>query len=153
MSIFRAIDVDNYPKEISSNCLAFALGQLKSVSSMSELYNLDYLLPIDKAFEKKVEGFGFDNLRRIHSIKELIENEYGFIVFGFKPYKVTLQISKISLTYYDFHVIRRELDGTWVHKPGWNANACIMQKTDWKNIYEEFDGKHVLFAMEGKPCF
>lgn len=153
MSIFRAIDIDNYPKNNSSNCLAFALGQLKSVSSMSELYNLDYLLPIDKAFEKKVERFGFDNLRRIHSIKELHENEYGFIVFGFKKYKISLEISKTFLNYYDFHVIRRELDGTWVHKPGWNANACIMQKSDWKNIYEEFDGKHVLFAMKGKPCF
>jgi len=98
---------DEWPLQLntSTNCLAFALGLpianpsifKISTSSFSKLSSLlDYLL--------SVSGLSY---RKLNSVKDADEDEY--IIQGYD--------SIIDNTYC-YHVIRRNLDGKWYHKPG-----------------------------------
>ncbi len=148
---FAAISPEQYPTKFSSgygtNCLAFALGITEPVRLHSSMYDLDSCSPIFAAFYKKFsELFGSsESLRQLNSIEEAKKNEYVFMVFDFTSY-ITKRYG-MEITLYDFHVARRELDGRWVHKPGWSESPCYINQQDWTGIFREFGERYVLFAL------
>lgn len=147
LKAFTPISVSQYPRNISTNCLAFSLGITKEIPESSDLYNLDANYTIETAFEKKVLDLVFTKPRHINSVHDLQPEEYAFMVFDFTPYIIWNPFLG-NMTFWDFHVIRRELDGTWVHKPGWHDTPEVVN--DWKAIHKEFGNKIVLFALAPK---
>ena len=129
---------------ISTNCLGFAIGICEPVNKTSYEYDLDGRLSISEAFTKKVTELGFEVPRQIDSVEEAKDNEFVLLVFDFTPHTINYPFVG-HVTYYDYHVVRRELDGTWVHKPGWYKPPCKV--TNWEELVEEFGRKYVLFAF------
>ena len=147
---FAAISPEQYPTKFprgyGTNCLAFALGITKPVRLFSSTYDLDSRLDIRVAFESKFsEFFDTKNLRFLNSIDDAKPNEYLFMVFDFTSY--TTKRYGMEITLYDFHVVRRELDGCWVHKPGWSEEPCYLNQNDWTGIFREFGERYVLYAL------
>lgn len=128
------LDISNWPYELSTytNCLAFACGfnfpdYNKNIFVPPE--NIDIVDYIEYIF--KVSNL----LYRKISSHEAENDEY------------IIQIRKTSFG--NFHVIRRELDGTWVHKQGWyNAPKQIL---DWKYINTLFPHTVCIFAVKKRP--
>ena len=142
----RPIGIEKFPN-ISTNCVGFAIGNTTEVKEAKSNYDLDFKYPIDEAFKVKLSELGYStsNLRKIESLEDANPDEFIFKIYGFNKYTVIR--FGIRIPYYDFHVVRRELDGTWVHKPGWNDAPCIITESDWPSIHEEFGEKFVLFAL------
>ena len=148
---FTPIPVCQYPRKLSTNCLAFSLGLVEEIPKSSLLYNLDHSYSIATAFAKKVKEFGFAEPRRIENLDDLRVGEYAFMVFDYTPYTVNYPFVG-PVTLWNFHVVRRELDGTWVHKPGWKDEPTeIKSDKEWDDLKKEFGTKWVLFALaQGK---
>jgi len=118
------LDIDDWPCEVSSrtNCLAFALG-LPYPDMHHSLFTIQNY-PFSDA-KTLLELFLKElNLvfRKIDSIEEAHIDEYILQVYE----------RKTANSKY-FHVIRRNLDGKWVHKPGWNRGPCEI--TFWEYFY------------------
>lgn len=153
----KPISISNFPANIITNCFGFAIGDTESLETKDSQtkFNMDGSLPIDKAFYQKLEELGYDELpRQISTVEEANPGEYVLEVFDFTKYTYrTPFMGELDdpIVYYDFHVIRREPDGTWVHKPGWKDQPCKIQTAaDWNDIYNEFGCKYVLFAVTAK---
>lgn len=136
------ISLAEFPS-ISTNCIGFSLGICEPVRSSSSKFDLDSTYPIEIAFQKKVKELGYEPPRQIASVNEAKENEYVLLVFDFTPYTVNSWGTKV--TFADFHVVRRELNGSWVHKPGWKESPC--EVNNWEELFKEFGRKYVLFAF------
>lgn len=148
---FKAISIEEYPKQFvegyGTNCFAFALGITEPVRKHLLTYDLNSSLSIDLAFMRKVEELGFGSIpRKIISVDDAKPNEYVFLVFDFTYYNTN--VFGMEVTLMDFHIVRRELDGSWVHKPGWDENPCKLEEADWTGIFREFGNKYVLFALQ-----
>lgn len=151
MPKFNPISISNYPHfsgKMSIPCLGFALGEVKPIMKNSSKYNLDDSCSIGEAFLKKISELEIEiTLRQINSVDEAIDGEYIFMVIGFTKYWQYNFIYGDYIPLSDFHVLRRELDGSWVHKPGWDDDPCeIKSQADWDSIFQEFGSKYVLFA-------
>lgn len=139
------IDINNFPR-IETNCLGFALGLTNAVRQSQYIYNLDCNLPIAEAFLRKIEELGLKAPRLINSLEEATPKEFVLMVYDFTPYKVRDFFMRDYITYWDYHVVRREAGSNiWVHKPGWDEPPCEVE--DWKALEEEFGSKYVLFAF------
>lgn len=143
----RPLSLTDFP-EISTNCFGFAIGNTDSVKASQTIYNLREDYPISLAFVEKLKELGYENLpHQIASLDEAKENEYVFMVFDFTSFKVRNPF--VGWTEYKtYHVVRRNLDGTWVHKPGWHEPPCEIHDEDWHKIFNEFGKNYVLFALE-----
>ena len=141
------IAICNFPS-ISTNCLGFGIGNTTPVRESEELYVLDHHLPIAEAFLKKLTEMGYEDLpRQIQSVDEVKDGEYVIMVYDFTEYHVKNPFTGWE-THWDYHVVRRELNGTWVHKPGWYDQPCeIHTEAEWEAIYDEFGHEYVLFAV------
>lgn len=128
-----------------TNCLAFALGINRAKRKNGE-FNLEKTEePIEKVFLKKVKELGF-NPRQFKKIsKEHEEKTKGYIIriYGFEK-----EIGEDQKVYYDFHLIRRELDGQWVHKPGFFYQARPVTKEDWLAIFRKFGVSYISFVLD-----
>jgi len=140
------IAIHDFP-HISTNCFGFATGNTTPVKESEDLYNLDHRFPIAEAFLRKLSELGYEELpRQIQSVEEANDDEFVIMVFDFSAYPVYIPFMGWE-TAWDSHVVRREVDGTWVHKPGWDEPPCeIRTDADWEAIYKEFGRKYVLFA-------
>lgn len=147
----KPISIFDFPENVRTNCFGFAIGDTESIETLlaEEKFNIDNSLPIAEAFLKKLGELGYDELpRQIFSLDEALPSEYVLMLFDFTPYKIRIPFMDEYETLWDFHVVRRELNGSWVHKPGWKDKPCeICTETDWKAIYKEFGRKYVLFAV------
>lgn len=143
----RPLGLHEFPS-ISTNCFGFALGITNPVSKSESIYNLDHNFPIPEAFLQKVDELGYDlkQLRQINSINEAHDDEFVIKVFDFKPFQIRRPFVGWTL-YWTYHVVRRELDGTWVHKQGWDEPPCEIHDKDWPEIHKEFGKQYVLFAL------
>ena len=133
-------------KEIidGTNCLAFALGIYKPCEE-GEDYNLQNNIPIDKAFLNKVSKLGFDT-KKFRKIRTEDEAKVkGSIIRIYQFSKVTLSDGTNTD---DFHVIRREINGLWVHKPGFGYCPRVVSITDWMTIWSIYGNGFVSFAIE-----
>jgi len=141
------VSVENFPKEINANCLSFALGITESFGfSDAKLLDDTNPQPIGKSFISKVNSLGFDTsgFRQISSESEAeFGKDYIFKIYGFFEF-----LNECFGTYWvddgDYHICRRELDGSWVHKFGWDEPPCKIN--DWWEINNEYGDKYVLFA-------
>ncbi len=137
---FNPISIEDYP-DISSNCLAFVLGQTKEVASNSTFYNLSDTLPIEDAFLNKCKEFGI-KARNLNSIKDANSDEYVICIFS-------KMMHDKDETYREFHAIRRETDNKkWVHKVGWNNAPEIVTASALAVIESEFSSEPAIFALK-----
>lgn len=120
---------DKWPTEFNArtNCLAFQLGLTidlgKDYLELGRLVTPHITVDIQtlqKAYEQLLTEFGFE-WRKILRVDDTNNDEYVFQIYG--PFHSD------DYPYYDFHVIRRELDGTWVHKPTFGSYPEIIE---WK---------------------
>jgi len=151
----KPISISDFPATVSTNCFGFAIGDTKSYDTTFITptdFNMDGNFPIAKAFHKTLSFLGYDELpRQISSLEEAAPNEYVFMIFWNGQYLLQIPFSEEREKCWNYHIVRRELDGTWVHKPGWEDKPCqICTDADWEAIYQEFTRKHVLFAVVKK---
>lgn len=127
-------------KDNKANCMLFAFGTFRDKSKSILDYNLWGFrsTPIKEIVEEAGKKFGNIKLRKIISTNEAPENSY---IIGF-------YLKKTNDDYigYDYHFIRRELDGSWVEKPGWIEPACTANLAD---LRIEYGMDPVLFVVEG----
>lgn len=147
-NFIRPISISDFPANAYTNCLGFAVGYTDAMTNVDQ-FNLDEHFPIAESFERKLIELGYERLpRRIQEVSEAHDGEYVIMVFDFTPYRVKDFFLREWVTHMDFHVARREPDGTWVHKPGWKDKPCeIRTEADWEAIFNEFGRKYVLFAL------
>lgn len=128
-----------------TNCLAFAIGIKKPKRRKNQYSLIMSSEPIEILFLDKVKELGFDTkqFRRISRSQEEKEKGYIIRVYGFVP-EETLNCE----VYYDFHVIRREPDGTWVHKSGFYFRPKEISHEDWGLIFEKYGNRFVSFALD-----
>lgn len=152
----RPIAIQEFPS-VETNCLGFAIGYTAEVKESHSCFNLNSNLSIDEAFISKLIDLGYDisNLRKLENLEDAKSYEYIFKIIGFNwvsamvfDYDSFKYVPKLVA---DYHVVRREPDGTWVHKPGWKDIPCIIKDSDWVEIEEEFGKKFVLFALSNSP--
>lgn len=120
------LNCDEWPINLntSTNCLAFALGLpigkpdifKVSTSPFSKLEDLlEYLLSIS--------GLEY---RKLNCVKDAEEDEY--VLQGY---------DMICDNTYCYHVIRRNLDGKWYHKPGFLKGAIPIDRFSYMgNLYK-----------------
>lgn len=144
------IPYEAFPREREvvdgTNCLAFVLGIYEPKWGVErEQYNLAIDMPIEKAFLKKVRELGFDtkSFKRIQTEDE--EKVKGYVIRVYDFAKVKLNDGTIAE---DFHVIRREPNGKWFHKPGYGFYQRRVSKEDWIIILRHYGNRHVSFAIE-----
>lgn len=130
MPRINPISISDFP-EIPSNSLTFALGIQDNISASSDKYRLDKKLPARQAFLTKLSELGIFPLPKVlFSIEDIEKDEYAFLVFGGPG----------------FHVMRREPDGTWVHKNGLNESPCEVEDADWSRLFQH-SSEFALFAI------
>lgn len=145
----RPLNIKDFNPNPKSNCLAFAIGDTRNPDSFEDGFDLDHNFKIEEAFLKKLTQLGYDELpHQIEKIEDALPNEYVFLLFDWTEYNQKVPCLNFWVTSWDYHVARRELDGTWVHKPGWKDSPCeISSQEDWNSLYNEFGEKYVLFAL------
>lgn len=147
---YRPIPYEVFPQEREvvdgTNCLAFALGLYEPRwGAERDEYNLEIGMLIDKAFLKKVDELGFDKkkFKRIKTEDEVKVKGYVIRVYDF----VNVKLNDGTITA-DFHVIRREPDGKWFHKPGYGFYQRRVSIEDWIIILRQYSNGFVSFAIE-----
>lgn len=129
-----------------TNCLAFAMGIYEPKwGAERKQYNLEMGIPIEKAFLKKVRELGFDT-KKFKRIKTEDEEKWaGYVIRVYAFVKLKLEDGTITD---DFHVIRREPNGKWFHKPGYGYYQRRVSIEDWIIILRQYDNGFVSFAIE-----
>lgn len=151
----KPISIFDFPATVSTNCFGFAIGDTESLDTTfitPTKFNMDGNFPIAKAFHKTLSFLGYDELpRQISTLEEATPNEYIFMIFVDGKYSLQIPFMEEREVCWDYHIVRRELDGTWVHKPGWKDKPCeICTDADWEAIHNEFGHEYVLFAVMEK---
>lgn len=88
------------------NCLAWAFSQVLHANipyTHSRKFVLNYEKPIDIAFLEKAEEFGI-KLKKVSTLEELDQHEYGFLVFGYYLEEIRCNGYK-DYRHSDFHVV------------------------------------------------
>lgn len=138
---------DKWPEELreKTNCLAFALGLNIGDCDFGNLVYSNPEIPtptFSKIFERLLNELGLE-WRRIDSVEQSSSDEYVIQIYGFYP------VRRLFYTFMDFHVIRRELDGSWVHKPDFKE---LPSPIDWVDFRKEYPDNEIegIFAVR-KP--
>ncbi len=146
---FTPIPYNLFPNDVETingtNCLAFALGICKPRYENAE-YELDSAKSsIEAAFLEKVQELGFNpkKFRRIREEDEEKVKGYVIRVYDFANIKLA-----DGTTVQDFHVIRREPNGQWVHKPGFGYEPREISIQDWRVIFWRYGISFVSFAIK-----
>lgn len=147
---FNPINISDFPADLCTNCFGFALGDVQSLKGLfeSRKYNLDGNLTVAEAFKEKLTDLGYAKMpRQISTVEEAQPNEYVLMVVATDTCLVPNFFDKPDVCW-NAHIVRRELDGTWVHKPGWKEQPCEVKTEDWESvIFDEFGHEYVLFAV------
>ena len=140
------LSANDYPY-VHTNCLAFALGLTLTdideiiYAKIGSISGIPCRL-IRPAFLMDCWTLGL-NCRIIYNQKEVHPDEHLIKVYGFVPVKLGY-----GLRYpYGFHIIRRNLDGTWEHKPGY---VLPPEKVRWDRLESEFGTESKMFAISRK---
>ena len=122
---------NNWPKELlkETNCLAFSLGLTLPNMDYDGLVSINPEFPVPRfseVFERLLTELNLE-WRKIDSPMEATCEEYVLQIYGFY---------RLFRDYHpDFHVIRRELDGTWVHKPDDKKSPCVINFDEFVKEY------------------
>lgn len=144
---FKPISWEEFPKNQKvidgTNCLAFVLG-IKNPKRRKR-YVLEMTgEPMETIFLRKVKKLGFDpnNFRKIEPEEERKTKGYIIRVYGFIGEDTDEGVM------HDFHLIRREPDGQWVHKPGFGYKPQKISREYWNAIFEKYGNWFISFAIE-----
>ena len=143
------LDLDEYPKDIHVNCLAFALGL--TVSDPKEMI-YDYVGHISGIAQYNIEtGIMRDcnalgiACRKISSEDECQPNEhlicaYGFVLDQYASYTARL-----------YHVVRLQKNGRWAHKDKYDGP--FEEISDWLSFHREYSkaGAHLFAIRRAEP--
>lgn len=156
------ISMNNWQNLRDTNCLAFALGldfpdpnYHNFYGSFGSICNAEHLFTqskiadrntIEKVFIETCQLLGLA-CRVISSPNDASSFEYIIGFFGMYPCMHSNTWREDVRYQYDFHVIRRNLDGTWVHKPGWYDKP---EKIEWKCLQLVYPERPLYFAVS-KP--
>lgn len=120
-----------------TNCLAFAFGQTKP--SENRRFS-DYVLDtedwdfcpwkIEASFNHTVNKYFKMKVKEVRELPSEPDGSIYFILYGWFHGG-------------DFHVVRIERDGTWVHKPDWDLPACVIEPDS--EFFNEY-------SLENDPC-
>ena len=145
----KPISLRDWPRFTYTNCFGFAIGYSEYLEFYEvEIFNMDKTLGIKEAFCTKIEELGYNLPRCINEISEANSDEYVLAVFGFVNYQEKTLFGK-EIDVPDYHLMRRELDGTWVHKMGWYQEPRVVNSNDARIILDVFGAdKVVLFAFQ-----
>ena len=125
------------------NCLGFAIG----VEKLLHLYrptDPDTGRPINpmdtpvKSFIKTLSKFSI-NVRQVESIEET-DGKTAFWLWGWYKY-----YTWDGMRYDDFHVVRKNADGTFEHKPDGHRPAS---KVDLADVSAEYEETPYIFIVE-----
>ena len=116
-----------------TNCLAFALGL--AVDLGDDYLDFGHLFETNSKLTKSDFSGTFERLlteldlqwRKITSPDEALNDEYIIQTYGLYDLD--------CFPYYDFHVIRRDLNGVWVHKPSFRYRPEIIEWKSFSLIY------------------
>lgn len=145
----------------STNCLAFALGLDFPDPDNTRFFGRFYSISHPEAhFEEKEKippatfaMYFVDtcrilglNCRRINSPDSAASDEYVMALWGMYS-KVDNKRSTITKTVYehDYHIIRRNLGGKWVHKEGWSNRPEVVE---WKCLSLLYPERPMYFAVK-----
>lgn len=148
----------------TTNCLAFALGLDLPDPNCTQFYGSFYSISHpDANFEEKekippaVFAMYFTdtckvlglNCRRITTPNDATADEYVMALWGMysKPDNKRSTITKTVYSH-DYHVIRRNLDGTWIHKEGWSSRPEVVE---WKCLSLLYPERPMYFAVKQSP--
>ena len=123
-----------------TNCLAFALGITRKRQNEKEYSLKQTGETIETIFLRKVKELGF-NPNDFVQISPKEESEiHGYII----------RVYSLPTTgdWIDFHVIRREPDGRWVHKPGYFYLPEEISYWGWYAISQKYGERYVSFAVK-----
>lgn len=148
--LIHPLSISQFPTNIETNCFGFAIGRTLKHQEFSSDYVLDSSLPIGKAFIKKLKEFGYKNLPvEVKNINLVPEGCYVFMAIGFKEKQV--QTYSLGIPFkdriFDYHIIRREPSGTWVHKPGWGYPPTYIRPEDWNTFKELYGSESAIFYL------
>ena len=131
----------------NANCLAFAFGQttanlesfdLLTMEQIEKLTHHQQLEQIDicKAFIDKALEFGYE----IEQIQTLVEasGKVAFILFGW----YSGYLDDLGIYNYFFHVVRKNEDDSFEHKPDWFSRANKMSTYQLKRMLSQVSPKH-----------
>lgn len=127
-----AIEFNNIANIKATNCFAFALSLIEP-NGLYELPRKDVdecYIKIEDAFEYRA-AYHKIKVKEVNNLEET-NGKIAFIVFGWYAYA-------------DFHVIRKNLDGTFEHKPDWKEAAT---KIEWNELRKEYPEEYHVFVFD-----
>lgn len=116
----------------STNCFAFAMGLTKP----GEIYDLprkdvdDCFIKITAAFRQHTAYHGI-KLKEVSNLEETT-GKVAFILFGWYAYS-------------NFHVVRKNANGIFEHKPDWIEPAA---EVSWEEIRKEYSEDYYVFVLD-----
>ncbi len=147
------ISIGNFP-DIETNCFGFAIGNTDNTTEIKKTYNLNPYMPLADSFLSKLKKLGYTNLpRKIDRLEDAKTSEYIFMLYGFKWIRVrhdSILGFSHGKKYPDYHILRREPNGIWVHKPGWDKKPRLVSSSDWAYLQRNFGHNYVLFALDSE---
>jgi len=123
----------------NTNCFAFVFGITENQTSMFELISRDpdgERIKIEKAFISQAKKFGID-LKQVNSLEEA-KGKDAFILWGWYRNIPLFGISD------DFHVARKNSDGTFEHKAGFGEPA---ENTTLEKLTKEYPEQYKVFIL------
>lgn len=135
---------DKWP-EGETNCLAFGYGLTKSDKCYDNLVDNNPEIPappIKEVFKRLHDKLGLV-WRELDNPEEAKAYEYVIQIYGWYKFKA------YGILFHDFHVIRRELDGNWYHKPDFYLPPS---RINWDEFKKEYPDSEIsgIFAIR-KP--
>lgn len=135
--------------DIHSNCMAFAFGL--PIDAPREV-DFDEPGCISSNYQHQSIALSIIDVcatlnlsyRRIDNPEVARHDEYVIGAWGYFRYYIG------GFYLFDFHFIRRDIDGKWYHKPGWELPP--REIVDWQTELEEWleEGEPVYFAIKKK---
>lgn len=127
-----------------TNCLAFSFGQIcpgdytlyRAIDPDTGKPFNRYDTPVE-SFIQKAKSFGF-NIRQVESEAET-KGKLAFFLWGWFAYKDLYG----KFHYDDFHVARKNPDGSFEHKPDFDSPA---DKTSLENLQKEYFESPYIFV-------
>ena len=147
---FKPIPCQEFPTDektlARTNCLAFALG----IKTVSKRNRKKYILEnqegsIETIFLKKVKELRF-NPKDFKLLRK--EEEWSAEGYIIRVYCFRTEMYNGSGTTCKFHVIRREPNGKWVHKPGFFYQPYELTSADWNAIGKQYGSMYISFSVQ-----
>lgn len=122
-----------------ANCLGFAIGEAECIELPWEA------ISIEDSFRNTVKKYSV----KVRKVDSITAGKYHFLVYGFYPMPYFDYYSfKTKYRPSDFHIVRIEPDGTWVHKPDAIEPPAVISEHDELTFGEYTETPHIFVLDE-----